>query len=265
MTGPPPPPGRAGRKDRWYQHVPPATAVIPCEGAQHHVTWRWGKYKLDDHDLGGERAMLQLGGEPCACLQALNLWANLFGMHPEYFGEMRRRMGADAALLPKEFDVPREVGMALSVERAWKKSLYFDRQGQLLERQLRDLAMPAIRAHLAAEKQRLGSRVIRNVKLNLVPAGREVSIRGRMDTVSVSADVTLSSAWIVHVWSRGIGVVDGALVMAVLGPGSTPGGVAVKAARWEPTEPGISEPKVIRAEVVPGAAGGDGWDLRLSR
>ena len=47
--------------DRWYQHVPAATAVIPCEGEQHRVTWRWGKFKLDDHDLGSERAMLVLG------------------------------------------------------------------------------------------------------------------------------------------------------------------------------------------------------------
>ena len=161
--------------------------------------------------------------------------------------------------------------MALSVERAWKKSLYFDRQGQLLERQLRDLAMPAIRAHLTAEKQRLGSRMVRGVKLNLVPAGRAVGMRGRMDSVSVSADVTLSSDWIVHVWSRGIAVVDGALVMQVHGPGSTPGAVAVKAARWEQTEPGISEPRMITAEVVPAGdeagdkAGGDGWHLLLAQ
>jgi hypothetical protein len=177
------------------------------------------------------------------------------------FPEMRRRMGADAVLLPKEFDVPREVGMALSLERAWKKSLYFDRQGQLLERRLRDLAMPAIRAHLTAAKQRVGSRVIRGVKIQLLPAGRTLGMRGRMDRVSVSADVTLSSDWIVHVWSRGLAVVDGALVLHVTGPGTTPGAVAVKAVRWEPTEPDVAQPRVIDAEV---AAGDGGWLLRAT-
>ncbi|MGH9278339.1 MAG: hypothetical protein ACRD12_09590 [Acidimicrobiales bacterium] len=259
------------KRERWYQHVPAVTAVVPCEGEEHHVTWRWGKYKLDDHDIGSERAMLTLGGDPPACVRALGLWANLFGMNPEYYGEMRRRMGAEAVLLPKEFDVPREVGMALSVERAWKKSLYFDRQGQLLERQLKDLATPVVRAHLNAEKQRIGSRVIRGVKINLVPAGRALSIRGRMDSVSVTADVTLSSAWVVHVWARGIGVVDGALVMTVQGPGSTPGAVAVKAARWEQSEPGVSEPRIVAAEVVPTGDDGDDdaddarWHLRLDQ
>ena len=78
---------------RWYQHVPAATAVITCEGESHRLTWRWGKVKLDDHDLGSERAMLVLGGEPCPCLRALGLWANLFDMRPDQLGQMRQHAG----------------------------------------------------------------------------------------------------------------------------------------------------------------------------
>lgn len=243
-------------KTRWYEHVPAATAVIPCEGQEHHVTWRWGKFKVDDHDLGGERAMLELGGEPNPCLRALQLWGDQFGMRPDQFGEMRRRLGPHAVLLPTELDVPREVGMALSLERAWKKGRYLDMQGRLLEKQLKDRALPAIRAHLTAEKQRLGSRMIRGVQLRHVRAGTPAAIEGRMDSVSVSATVTLSSDWIVTVWSRpNLAVVDGALVLEVTGTGAggERGSCAVRAARWRwlEGEPKFAEPVIVRAVAVP--------------
>src|SRR5207302_308710 len=115
---------------------------------------------------------------------------------------------------------------------------------------------------LTAEKQRFGSRVIRNVELKVVPAGNAVEIRGRMDSVSASATVALSSDWIVHVWSRGLAVVDGALVMEVLGPGTqAPGSVAVRAVRWQPREPGVAEPKLVAAEAIPADGG---WGLLLA-
>jgi hypothetical protein len=247
--------------DRWYQHVPPATALVPCEGAQHRLTWRWGKLKLEDHDLGSERAMLVLGGEPCACLRALRLWGAQFGMAPEQFTQMQRWLGADAALAPKEFEVPRQVGMALSWERSWKSAVYLDKHGKLIERQLRDLALPAVRSHLIAEKQRFGARTVRRIELHAVPAGRPLALHGQMDSVAVSATVTLSSDWLVHVWSRGMGVVDGAFVLEVLGPGPEPDSATVRAVLWKPLErnPGVAEPAAIVANARRTADGG--WRL----
>lgn len=244
--------------DRWYQHVRAATALVPCQDEEHRVTWRWGKLKLEDHDLGSERAMLVLGAEPCPCLRALQLWGDQFGMRPEQFGEMRRRLGSDARLLPQEFDIPREASMALSLERAWRQSRYFGKQGELLQRQLRERAVPVIRAHLTAEKQRIGSRMIRSVQLRHVPAGQPPEMQGLMDSVSVSATVTLSSDWLVNVWSRGLGVVDGAFVLEVVGPGSAPRSAAVRAVRWRQTRRGAAEPAVVASVVVPA---GDGWRL----
>lgn len=243
-------------KDAWYQHVPPVSAVIPCEGDEHRVTWRWGKFKVEDHDLGSERAMLVLGGEPCECLQALQLWGDQFGMRPEQFEEMRRRVGAWAVLLPKALDAPREVGMVLSLERAWRKSRYLDMQGRLLEKQVRDKAMPALRAHLTAAKHEFGARSIRGVQVKHVAAGQPVRIEGRMDSVSASATVSLSSDWIVHVWGRGIAVVDGALVVEA--EGADP--VKVRAVKWRPIarEPGVAEPRIVDATVTRTA---DGWKL----
>jgi hypothetical protein len=248
----PPPPrrsGHAGRADRWYHHVAPATALVECEGEQHTITWRWGKLKLDDHDLGSERAMLVLGGAASACLRALQLWGEQFGMRPDQFEEMRRRLGADAGLAPKELDVPREVGMTLSLERAWRRSVYLDEQGRLIERQLRARAMPALRASLTAEKQRFGSRVLRTVVIRHVPAGRPPAVTGQMDRVSVSATVTLSSNWLVRVWPRGLGVVDGSFVLDVIGPGQAPGTVSVQLVKWVEVAPGVAEPAVVEAEV----------------
>ncbi len=249
---------KPSRDDRWYHHVPPATAPVECEGEQHRVTWRWGKLKLDDHDLGSERAMLVLGGQPCACLRALQLWGEQFGMRPHQFDEMRRRLGADSALAPRELDVPREVGMVLNLERAWRRSLYLDEQGRLIERELRARALPVLRASLTAEKQRFGSRVVRTVLLRHVPAGRPLGMTGQMDKVSVSATVTLSSDWLVRVWPRGLGVVDGSFVLDALGPGTAPGTTLVQLVRWREVAPGVAEPVVVEAEVV---KGDEGWRL----
>jgi hypothetical protein len=247
--------------DRWYHHVPAARAQIPCEGQEHTVTWRWGKFKLDDHDLGAERAMLVLGGEPAACLRALRLWGDQFGMAPEQFVQMRRWLGADAPLAPEEFEVPRQVGIALSWERSWKQSAYFDKHGKLIERQLRDLALPVVRAHLTAEKQRFGSRMVRRVELRMVAAGQPLGMHGQMDSVSVSATVSLSSDWVVHVWSRGMGVVEGAFVLEVLGVGRAAGSTSVRAVRWMPRDghPGVAEPAMFTADVLGDAV--SGWRL----
>ncbi|MCA1692102.1 MAG: hypothetical protein LC733_07860, partial [Actinobacteria bacterium] len=105
-----------------------------------------------------------------------------------------------------------------------------------------------------------GSRVVRSVELRHVPAGQPATMEGRMDSVSVSAKATLSSDWIVHVWARGLAVVEGAFVLEVTGPGERPGSVAVQVVRWEGRQPGPGsvQPVSIAAEV---ARGEDGWTL----
>jgi hypothetical protein len=244
---------------RWYEHVPAATAVIPCEGEEHRLTWRWGKLKLDDHDLGSERAMLVLGGQASACLRALGLWESQFAMPPEHFLQMHRWLGPDAVLAPKEFDLPRQVGVTLSWERAWKRSVYLDKHGQLLERMVRDKAVPALRAHLTEEKQRFGTRSIRTVEVRHLRAGQPPGLRGRMDSVSVSVSAALSSDWIVRVWAAGLATVPGAFVLQVNGRGSrAPGSLAVLAVRWKQVQPGVGEAVTEAAEAVRTP---EGWRL----
>ena len=247
-----------GSSNRWYEHVPAATALIPCEGEEHRLTWRWGKLKLDNHDLGSERAMLVLGGQPSACLRALGLWERQFSMPPEHFLQMHRWLGPDAVLAPKEFDLAREVGATLAWERAWKRSVYMDKHGTILERLVRDKAVPALRAHLTEEKRRFGSLSIRTVEVRHVPAGQPLGLRGRMDSVSVTVSTVLSSAWIVRVWAAGLAAVPRAFVLEVTGPGSRPGSLAVQAVRWKQVQPGVGEAVTGPAEAV---RMGDGWRL----
>ena len=82
----------------------------PCEGEEHRVTWRRGKFVLEDHDLGAERAMLALGGEPCPCMRALELWVEPFRMPPDQFERDAPARGRPGRPLPQEFDVPRRWG-----------------------------------------------------------------------------------------------------------------------------------------------------------
>ncbi len=244
---------------RWYQHIPPATATVPCDGEEHTVTWRWGKFKLEDHDLGSERAMLMLGGQPCPCLQALQLWGDQFGLRPDQLEMMRRTLAvSNPFLLPKEMEVAREAGMALSLERAWKRSRYFDQQGRMLALQLRDRALPALRAHLTEARQLMGCRTIRGVQIKHIAAGQPTRMEGLMDTVSVSATVSLSSRWIVDVWASGLSSVPEAFVLEVAGPGSTTGSLAVRAVKWERQAAGAAKPVAAVREAVRTE---DGWRI----
>jgi hypothetical protein len=54
--------------------LPPATAEIECNGAQHRITWRAGELSLEDHDLEAERTASALGGELPACLELYDAW-----------------------------------------------------------------------------------------------------------------------------------------------------------------------------------------------
>lgn len=245
------------RRLRWYEHVEGATALVPCQGEQHRITWRRGKVKVEDHDLGGERALLALGGQPCPCLRALRLWEDQFGLPPELFTQMPGWLGADAVLAPPELDVHRHLGMVLSWERSWKAHGYFSKQGKLIEREVQARGVPVVRAHLNAAKVTFGSRVVRSVDIRIVPAGRPLGMVGRMDRVSVSAEATLSSAWMVEVWARGISVIGDTFVLEVTDDDGEPrGSASVIAVRWAPGPGGSATPVAGPARVTPRPGGG---------
>ncbi len=245
------------RRPRWYHHVAPASATIPCEGEQHRVSWQRGKFVLHDHDLSAERAMLVLGGDPCACLRALRLWRDQFGMPPDLFNRMHSWMGADAVLAPREMDLPRTLGMTWSWARAWRRASYLDKQGRLLQDQAKERALPPFRQHLTAEKQRFGSRVISRAEVRIVADYEQATVSGQMDKVGVRAQASLHAWWLVEVWPLGIAVVDGAFVVEMVEPHWTR--PLVRAARWDDSGPARRSPVVALARLH--VLGEGGWRL----
>lgn len=238
-------------RDRWCHHVPPATAVVACNGEQHQVSWRRGKLKVEDHDLAAERTMLAFGGDTPACLQVVTLWRNLhvWAMSGQLLKQMQSRLGPDVLLAPGDLRRVSDLGLLLSWEREWRRSAYFSEHGRLLEEQLRAQATEPLREHLRRAMAEHGSRRISKLELELGRRGRPDALRGQMDSVGVRASATLGVGWMVHVLARGLAVADGAFVVEVvderLGAGEE--SALVRAVRWERQAGGTALPVTARA------------------
>jgi len=229
--------------------VPGASATLECEGEEHRVSWERGKFKLHDHDLGAERAMLVLGGEPSTCLRALRMWRDQFGMPPEIFDQMPTWLGDQAVLAPPELELPRQLGMMLSWARSWRHWRYLDKHGRLLQERGRLLALPLFRQHLLEARQAFGSRVISVAKVDIVPDTNVVGVTGQMDKVKVVAAATLHPRWLVEVGPRGFAVVDGCFVVEVIEDAWD--GPLVKAVRWDDREARTRKPVAAPARLRP--------------
>jgi hypothetical protein len=72
--------------------------------------------------------------------------------------------------------------------------------------------------------------------------------------------VTLSSAWVVNVWSKGLAVVDGTFVLDASGPAGPDGSLTVRAIEWRPhdREPTVAEPAIVSRKAI---RSGDQWRL----
>ncbi len=248
-------------RDRWCHHLEPATAVVACSGEQHRVTWRRGKVVLEDHDLSAERTMLAFGGEACACLRVLQLWRNLhsWSMSAELYRQMTSRLGADSILAPGDLAPLHELGLLLTWERSWKRSAWFSGHERLLLEQLRRRALEPLRQHLTFWKDRLASRRISSVDVQVQRPGRPARLVGSLDRVGTKATATLGTSWALGVWGRGLAVVDGAFVLEVVGEAIPGREVVVRAARWEERSGGLFTPAARPARLTRTTA--RGWRL----
>jgi len=235
----------------WYHHISPVTGLVPCEGTQHRVSWRRGKFVLEDHDLSAEYALLAFGGEPCACMQALRLWRHQFGMPPDLFSSMQKYLGADAALAPTELGLPRELGMNLSWDRSWRSSSFLDKKHErLLQVALRERALPLFRQHLTLEKERFRCRVMSGAQVRLAPSITDVTVAGEMDKVAIKAVIDLHAAWLVEIWPRGLGLIDGVFVAEFIEDDYE--APLVRAVRWEGESSSRLVPVLAPARVIQG-------------
>jgi len=250
------------RKPRWYDPFPETTALIDCGGASHPVTWRRGKLVLEAHDLTAERAMLAFGGELCPCMRVLEMWVNQFRMASEQFLQLRTWLGgANAFLAPEEFALIRQMAMMQSWERSWRATFYFrDKQGQLLANELKAKALPALRRHVNAWKAKTGARVVSGCQVGLAPSNQPVTLAGSTDGVAMKVMATLHATWVVHVWARGVAVVDDAFVVR-LSDATSLDDLGVVAGRWEPTGSGAWTAVTAPARVRRATGAADEWHL----
>lgn len=178
--------------------------------------------------------MLVFGGDMCGCMRVLEMWKEQFAMPPELFTTMQTWLGPNAHLAPKEFKVPRELGMILSWERAWRQTAWLHRkQPRLLEIGLKERALGPLREHLTANKARCGARMVSQVAVGVVSGDTTPIIEGRVEGIGIRATARLHGTWVVHVWGRGVAVVDGAFVLEVVEIAAGGSDLGVKAVRWE--------------------------------
>jgi hypothetical protein len=227
------------RKPRWYDAIPEATAVVDCEGEPHRVTWRRGKMVLEAHDLTAERAMLAFGGDLCPCMRVLEMWVEQFRMPSDLFGQMHTWLGENAFLLPPELELPRRMGMIRSWERLWRfESWLPTKQAKLLDIEMKERALPQLRAHLNAWKARTGARVVAGCQVVLTPGSQPATVSGTTDRVAMRASAHLHAGWLTDVWPRHIAVVDDAFVVE-LDDAVSADDLRVTAVRWEQDGPGV--------------------------
>jgi hypothetical protein len=250
-------------RDRWCHHVRPATAVVPCNGEEHHITWQRGKLKLEDHDLSAERTMLAFGGGTPACLQALQLWRNLhtWAMSGQLFQQMQSRLGPGGLLVPGDLQRVHELGLLLTWDRAWRRSLYFSDHGRLLKEHLQERALPAIRGHLKRWMPEHGCRRIAGIELQPLRRDQQANLKGQMDTAGARVTAILGARWLVEVAARDLALVDGAFVLEITAEEveGRPGAHGVRAVRWEAQKAGWAAPVSAPAVVAP--SGDGGWVL----
>lgn len=243
----------------WCRVLEPVSAVVPCGGEEHRVSWRRGKVVLEDHGLSAELAMLGLGGEVCACLRVLQAWRKLYSwaMSPEIYRQMRSRLGVESILAPGDLAAIQELTMVLSWQRAWTRTAFFGEHERVLQEQLQTRAIAPLREHVTIWMGRHGCRLLSSLELRIARPGQDPGLRGRMDGVGASATARLGVDWLLSVWARGLALVDGAFVLEVLddpdverGEGADSPGrdgrreseeaeivLAVRAVRWDLVEP----------------------------
>jgi hypothetical protein len=250
-----------GRKPRWYDAIPEATATIDCGGESHTVVWRRGKLVLLAHDLGAERTMLIFGGELCHCMKVLEMWVEQFRMPPDLFAQMPSWLGDSSFLVPAELALPRRLAMVLSWERLWRKESWLQsKQGDLLAAELKDKALAPLRQHVNAWKPKTGARVVSGCQVALVPNPQMPGVDGTTDRVAMRVTAHLHGRWLVDVCARGIAVVDDAFVVD-LDEALTLDDLKVHAVRWEPNGTGTWATVVAPAHVRREAGTGGEWHL----
>ena len=194
---------------RWAWGIPPLDAEVDCHGSRHRVSWRWGRLVLDDHHLGAEAVLEALGGEIAPCLDVLHAWRSAAGSEAATSSARRRAAGVPDGLAPA-------LGHARLARRvrAWRGGRLGAGELRGLHRELLDGVRRALGVAVRTGSLAAGPRV----SLGLLPIGPdgEPSVEVEVRAGRTRVDLAVAPSWLLDVGARGLGGVEGALVLEVL-------------------------------------------------
>lgn len=281
----------AGRPARWYDGFGPVALPVRCGGDDHRISLRRGRVVLEDHGLTGERALAALGTKPWPCMALLAAWPALAACGGDLLTHLvpDDRGGASPAWLPPAWLteaewVARPAGAAKGSfrpgEASWARTLLGGLPPPALavaaraavmatERRWDEQPESAQRPFVAALQGHFRRAVVLvtdgwwsgvlgpPVDCAVAARGETPSVAGHLSFLGGGAAVRLPLSWLVTVWSRGLAVVDGFLVLEARGG---PDVVDVEAVRWQSRRP-LSAEAVVAPAVARRDADGR-WRLR---
>ncbi|MCP3854157.1 MAG: hypothetical protein GY698_05395 [Actinomycetia bacterium] len=223
--------------------------TVRCGGGLHVVRWSRGRLVLDHHpDIDAERALVAFGGEAPPCVAHYELWCEAVA-DGGFLGEWahRHEIGRDRLWWLKvaiermrsegvqEFlrDMSRPTAARMGQFVTGFPQSFVDQAGAEVARRLlagENVAYP--RADLLIEQAvalRVREAFARSIGGTLLSLGAaalvpfrpmiandvEAGISGVLDGRNSWVEVTVSPAWLAQVWARGLGVVEGHLLVAV--------------------------------------------------
>lgn len=266
---------------RWYRSVSPAVLQLDCGGARHTVRWRKGRLALLDHDIGAEVAMMALGSEKPACLTLLDRWraALQAGAGPNgAVGRPGRSVasrasgsaggsglrsavaaGGDLRSFGAELARVIELSRLVRAERRWSDPELAASDRQRLVDALVGGLRTATAASLAPSAPQRGRQQI-VLHARPLPSGEEAAAEVTIGASRIELDLQLPLSWVLEVAGRGLGALDGRLVLGVIDALPERGLVGVVGIVWEVEGTGRAAGVGARLERWWTRRGEQGWE-----
>lgn len=230
----------------WYRRTSTYEVAVDCGGVQHTVRWRRGRLRLLDHDVAAERAVVALGGDPCPCVEVLDVWRRACETAS---GRAHRRA------LPEDLRPAAALCRMVAAERRWAHPALRVERRAFADDLVRNLREALVKS-LQPSQPTTG--YPRRVELDIraVAAGSPIQLEADVWPSRVRLRIELALSWLVQVDGLGLANVDDLVVLAVVDNDYGAGLVGVLALSWKIPSPQLTVP--IVAPYWVGRHGSDG-------
>lgn len=234
----------------WPRGAPPLRVRVPCQGAQHTITWRRGSLVLDDHDAGADEVLVALGGERPACLEVRRSWrlGYIEQQPPTESAALVRSLsslarwmsgGAPPAVLPEPLRRLREA----SVMHTWGRGLREPTSSAEAQRAFLERAVARrVRDLLVRQLRPVGGHGNADVA---VAVGDDVEVEGRCEGAVAVVRVRVPPRWLTTVWVSELETWGGDVVLTAVDRRPS----ALEVARWLPDGDGHHDLALVRIDV----------------